>query len=61
MSEKNRALATIAGALLFIFVLLTFVFAVLLNAISGEPQVLAAVLLGAVGAALSYGFMKVRA
>ena len=61
MSEKNRALATIAGALLFIFVLLTFVFAVLLNAISGEPQVLAAVLLGAVGAAISYGFMKVRA
>ena len=61
MSEKNRALATIAGALLFIFVLLTFVFAVLLNAISGEPQVLAAVLLGAVGTAISYGFMKVRA
>ena len=61
MSEKNRALATISGALLFIFVLLTFVFAVLLNAISGEPQVLAAVLLGAVGAAISYGFMKVRA
>ena len=61
MSEKNRALATIAGALLFIFVLLTFVFAVLLNAISGEPQVLAAVLLGAVGTATAYGFMKVRA
>ena len=61
MSEKPKALATIVGALIFIFVLLTFVLAVALNALTGEPQVLAAVLLAAVGTSAIYGVMRHRA
>ena len=61
MSEKTKALLTIAGALLFIFVLLTFVLGIALNAVSGEPQLLAATLLAAIGTAAAYGVMRSRA